>query len=163
MQQILYESIWFSDHTKFKHSMVQDWYNKGLRFIYDLFNESTGKLHTKETLEATFNIKMTFMCHVSLIRSLHESVRPASVAKITGPILPLRINIVLNYTNFPRLTYNTYIQRIESYITTRYQMYLDIKVNTWCFLTNPSEIRALVFALAKMSFTRHALKNLFQL
>ena len=35
--------------------MVQEWYNKGLKFIYDLFDESTGKLHTKETLEATFN------------------------------------------------------------------------------------------------------------
>lgn len=48
---MLSESLWFSDNTKFHRSIISSWYLKGIRFIGDLFNENTGILHTKETLE----------------------------------------------------------------------------------------------------------------
>ena len=84
VQQILSESLWFSDHTKFECSIIREWDRKGLRFIADLIDENTGQLHTKETLQDSFNIKMTFLCYRSLIRSLPNDVRVISETKLLG-------------------------------------------------------------------------------
>ena len=63
---LLSENIWYSDYTKFNRSIVHYWNAKGIRFLSDLISESTGKLHTKESLQETFGIKMTFLCFSSL-------------------------------------------------------------------------------------------------
>ena len=36
LAEMLYESIWFSDYTKFKLSVVNAWERKGIRFLADL-------------------------------------------------------------------------------------------------------------------------------
>ena len=74
-EEMLSESIWFSDYTKFTGSMIRSWHSRGIRFIYDLFDENTGRLHTKESLEKAYNIKMTFLCYTSLVRSLPDSIK----------------------------------------------------------------------------------------
>ena len=45
VEDILSESLWFSDHTKFKDKMIRQWDERGLRFINDTFNRTTGVLH----------------------------------------------------------------------------------------------------------------------
>ena len=35
--EILTESLWFSDHTGFAKSIINEWNTKGLRFVSDLF------------------------------------------------------------------------------------------------------------------------------
>ena len=109
LPQILSESIWFSDHTKYKCSIVSSWNKKGVRFLGDLINEDSGKLHTKESLENAFGIKMTFLCFHSLIKSLPGEIKSATEVKESGPIIPLKINLIMNHPNFSRLVYNTYI------------------------------------------------------
>ena len=53
VEDILSESLWFSDHTKFKDKMIRQWDERGLRFINDLFNRTTGVLHSKASLESS--------------------------------------------------------------------------------------------------------------
>ena len=106
--QILNESLWFSDHTKFKCSIIHEWNLKGLRHINDLVSETTGRVHTKESLEGTFGIRMTILCYTSLMRSLPESVKTTIQTKTSGPIIPLRMNLVMNHPNFTHFAYSTY-------------------------------------------------------
>ena len=110
MPQILSEAVWYSDYTKFKCSVVNSWNKKGIRFIADLVNEDSGQLHTKSSLENSFGIKMTFLCFSSLMRSLPDEVKCAVIDKKCGPIIPARMNLVMNHVNFPRFAYNTYIE-----------------------------------------------------
>ena len=83
--QILSESVWYSDHTKFKLSVINVWKRNGIRFLADLINEISGKLHTKESLENAFNIKMTFLCFSNLTRSLPDELKSAVIIKEHGP------------------------------------------------------------------------------
>ena len=117
MPHILTESIWFSDYTKFKCSIIHNWNKKGVRFVSDLVDENTGELHTKETLEKSYEIKMTFLCYESLVRSLPDCVKQVASTKALGPIIPLRMNLVMNHPNFPRLAYYTYLESRQSEIT----------------------------------------------
>ena len=110
MSQILSESIWFSDHTKFKCSIINDWNRKGIRFINDLIDVNSNKLHTKKGLEDSFNIKMTFLCFSSLMRSLPDELKSVEIVKESGPIMPLRMNLALNHPNFQRFAYNACIE-----------------------------------------------------
>ena len=108
--EILSECVWLSNYTKFKLSVINEWKTKGIRFLNDLVSEDTGQIHTKGSLENAYNIKMTFLCYNSIIRSLPEKVRLISVNKEIGPVLPLRINLVANHSNFPRLAYRAYVE-----------------------------------------------------
>ena len=110
MTEMLSESVWFSDYTKYKCSVVTNWNKKGIRFLADLINENSGKLHTKDSLENTFGIKMTFLCFHGLINSLPADLKAATVVKEPGPMIPLRTNLVMNHPNFSRLAYNTDIE-----------------------------------------------------
>ena len=114
--QILSESLWFSDHTRFSTSIIRQWYQKGFRFLADVINEDTGEIHTKQTLEDKYEIKMTFLCYSSLIRSLPDTVRSIATTKEYGPIIPLRLNLVMNHSRFSRLTYNTFLESKQSEI-----------------------------------------------
>ena len=106
VEDILSESLWFSDHTKFKDKMIRQWDERGLRFINDLFNRTTGVLHSKASLEKQFNLKLTFLCFESLIRSLPEKVRTYKAAKLISPGIPWIIQMVLSKNNFGHFAYD---------------------------------------------------------
>ena len=115
-EDILSEKIWFSDYTKFKNTIIKQWDEHGLRFISDLFDENTGRLHTKESVETKYNIKMTFLCYQSLIRSLPLRVKniPTPI-KINQPGVPKRIHTVLDHVHsFHRIAYKTYMDKINT-------------------------------------------------
>ena len=110
MPQILSETVWYSDYTKFNCTVVNSWNNKGIRFLADLVNENSGRLHTKSSLEEAYGIKMTFLCFSSLIRSLPDNMKHTAIAKEFGPVMPLRMNLIMNNANFSRFAYNTYTE-----------------------------------------------------
>ena len=110
MPEILSESLWFSDYSKFKYSVVNKWNKKGIRFLVDLVDENNGTLHTQETLEERFKIKMTFLCFASLIRSLPDCMKEITIVKELGPVMPLRMNLVMNHPDFTRLVYDTFLE-----------------------------------------------------
>ena len=60
---------------------------------------------------------MTFLCYESLVRSLPDCVKQVASTKALGPIIPLRMNLVMNHPNFPRLAYYTYLESRQSEIT----------------------------------------------
>lgn len=109
--EILSEMIWFSDHTKFTSSVIRNWQTKGIRFIIDLFDENTGLLHTKESLEQAYNIKMTYLCFTSLVRSLPDSIKSATFFKLQEPKIPTRLNMVINHPHFTRFAYNQLVKQ----------------------------------------------------
>ena len=111
VKEILSESMWYSDHTKFRDKMIRTWDKKGLRFIYDLFDNATGVLHTKESLEKHFNVKVTFLCFESLLRSLPLPVRQCKVANLPYPVIPWVIQTVLSKSNFGRFAYKIMIEK----------------------------------------------------
>ena len=115
--QILSETVWYSDYTKFKCSAVKSWNEKGIRFLADLVDENSGRLHTKSSLEETYGIKMTFLCFSSLMRSLPDNMKHAVIVRECGPIMPLRMNLIANHAKLSRLTYNTYIENKLTDIT----------------------------------------------
>ena len=111
VEDILSESLWFSDHTKFKDKMIRQWDGRGLRFINDLFNRTTGVLHSKATLEKQFNLKLTFMCFESLVRSFPEKVRTYKAAKLISPGIPWIIQMVLSKNNLGHFAYDMLVNK----------------------------------------------------
>ena len=111
--EILSERIWFNNYTKFKCSIINEWNEKGLRFIADLFDITTNQLQTKEILEETFKIKMTFLCYAGIISSLPNQLKTLRTCRVLGPIIPTRMNLALNNSNFTRLAYITYLKGRE--------------------------------------------------
>ena len=115
--QLLTEKLWFSDYTKFKKSIVKKWDEKGLRFIADLCNHETGRLLDRTSLCELFNIKMTYLCHLSLIRSLPAQVRASySVHKTPHPIIPFKITLLAKKSNVSRLAYREFIRNTSKQI-----------------------------------------------
>ena len=108
-QDILSESLWFSDYSKYKCSIVKDWDKKGVRFIADLFDENTRRIMTKEMLKEKFGIRMTVLCYASLIRSIPEDVK-SQKGNIPKPIIPTRMNMVLNQYKFSRFAYDAAVK-----------------------------------------------------
>ena len=107
---ILNESLWFSDHSKFSCTVVKNWNEKGLRFIADLIDEQTGRIMTREAVQDRFGIRMTILCYSSLVRSLPECVKHQSFDAIPKPIMPTRLNFILNHRKFSRYAYQTATQ-----------------------------------------------------
>ena len=108
--EILTEGLWFNDHAKFKCTIIKDWNNKGLRFIGDLLDESTGQLLTREGIKVKFGIGMTVLCYSSLLRSLPDCVKQQTSIMTPKPIIPLRMNLVMNHPNFTRFSYDTIVK-----------------------------------------------------
>ena len=112
--QVFTDKIWFSDHTKFKRGTVRDWDEKGLRFIADLYCKDSGTPLSYGALCSRFNIKMTFLCHSSLIRSIApytESLK--SICKAPYPIIPYKIALLAKRTNLSRLAYLKFIASLD--------------------------------------------------
>ena len=108
--QLLTEKIWFSDRTKFRKTIVKEWNNKGLRFIADLYCKKTGKMYNKSTLCKIFNIKMTFLCHSSLKKSISvNSQIGESTVRISQPIQPYKIALLARKSCISRIAYSEFI------------------------------------------------------
>ena len=107
---MLTESLWFSDYSKFKCSIVKDWNKRGLRFLADLIDEDTGQIMTRETLKTRYGIKMTFLCYTSLLKSLPEGMKQPTVIDVPKPIIPFRMNLVMNHPNFARFAYDISVE-----------------------------------------------------
>ena len=116
MPQLLSESMWFSDHTKYKCSIITDWNKKGIRFLTDLFDSDSGRMHSKTSLKDAYDIKVTFLCFSSLMKSLPDDMKSLVIEKEYGPIMPHRMNLVFNDTNISRLAYNVYVENKRSSI-----------------------------------------------
>ena len=109
---IMSESLWFSDYSKFKCSIVRDWDKKGVRFIADLIDENTGQLLTRNALQLRYGIKMTILCYTSLVKSLPNDIKHNSLTNVLAkPIIPTRLNLVLNENNFSRFAYDITVRR----------------------------------------------------
>ena len=107
---VLTENLWFSDYSKFQCTIVRAWNKKGLRFLADLLDESSGQLMLRDALKTKFGISMTVLCYSSLIRSLPECVRNQPTTAVPKPILPLRMSLVMNQPKFSRFAYNTFVE-----------------------------------------------------
>ena len=111
---LLTEKLWFSDNTKFKKSIVKDWNDKGLRFVADLFCKETGTPYSTNDLNALFNVKMTFLCHASLIKSISSFADLGdAVRKATFPILPYNISLMTRQAKISRIAYNHFITSLH--------------------------------------------------
>ena len=115
-QQIITEKLWFSDVSKFKKSIIKSWDTKGIRYVADLINNSTGILYSKSEIEQKYNVKMTFLCYSSLIRSLPDTVKTTNYkSKITHPIMPYRISLMYGSTKMSRLAYTKFQLSVKSH------------------------------------------------
>ena len=113
-EEILSETIWFSNHTGFPKSIIKQWNSKGLRFIKDLFNPFTGELYSREDIQEIFQIRMTFLCYERLIRKLPPDLCDYAKEKIENPNIPFRINAVMNNAKFAKFAYNTFLKTLAT-------------------------------------------------
>ena len=72
--EILSDKLWFSNNTKYEKTIVKQWNNNGLRFIADLFRNEDGRLHDREYISKSYNIKINFLSYISLVRSLPATI-----------------------------------------------------------------------------------------
>ena len=106
---ILTENLWFNDFAKFKYTIVKDWDRKGIRFLDDLVDDG-GHLLSREALQAKFGIRLTFLCYSSLVRSLSDKIKLEAEGSAVKPIIPLRMNLVMNEAKFTRVAYATLVK-----------------------------------------------------
>ena len=112
-EDIIREHLWFSDHTKFRKSIVRHWDNRGLRFIGDLFNTANGNILTREEIKTQYRISMTFLCYESLIRSLPQNVRNATRLTFERPNIPFKLQLFLNTPNINRYCYLLFVNKLR--------------------------------------------------
>ena len=110
--EILTESIWFSDHAGFPRSIIKEWDKRGLRFICDLFDPYSGCLYSKQDIKEIYNIEMTFLCYERLIRELPQSLRSSRERHIIAPNIPFKIQAVVNKEKFSKRAYETFIKAL---------------------------------------------------
>ena len=109
--EIITECIWFSDQTKYKTAIVKKWNEKGLRFIGDLYNSNTGAIYSKNELELTYGISMTFLCYTALIKSLPIKLQSkVNITNLRKPYIPYKVNIVMNQKKFSKTAYRSFVE-----------------------------------------------------
>ena len=109
-EEILSETIWFSDHTGFPKGIVKHWDKKGLRFICDLFCPNTGQLYTREEIREHFHIEMTFLCYERLVRKLPQSLLSSTERKVENPNIPYKIRTIMNANKFTKDAYSIFVK-----------------------------------------------------
>ena len=110
-ENILSESLWYSDYTKFKTTKISRWDMKGLRFIGDLFNPN-GKLLLREEIVEKYGASMTFLCYMSLIRSLPAEIKNRIYYSFTRPNIPYRMQLFLS-KNGTRHYYSLFVETLR--------------------------------------------------
>ena len=111
-ENILTESLWYSDYTKFKKTKIKRWDTKGLRFIGDLFNPN-GRLMSREEIKQKYDTSMTFLCYESLIRSLPADIKNRRRTSFARPNLPYRMQLFLSKTNGSRYYYSLFVEALR--------------------------------------------------
>ena len=107
--QIITEPLWFTNVSKFKNSIIKSWYRKGIRLVADLINNETGTFYSKQEIESIYNVKMTFLCYTSLIRSLPSIVKTTNYKlKRYHPILPYKVGLIHGKTKLSRVAYREF-------------------------------------------------------
>ena len=108
-ENILTEPLWFSDHTKFRTSIVQPWDDRGLRFIGDLLDTNNGNFLSREEIMDQYRISMTFLCHETLMRSLPNDVRNSTHIVFERPSIPFRLQLFLSNSHISRYCYSLFV------------------------------------------------------
>ena len=112
-KEILTESIWFSDWTKYSTSIVRRWDNRGLRFIGDLYNTESGTIFSRQELEINYKIQMSFLCYATLVRSLPQKLqKQVDKDYLRKPSIPFKIEMVQRHKKFSRTAYEVFIEKI---------------------------------------------------
>ena len=111
--EILSDKLWYSDYTKFKKSIVRNWDNKGLRFIADLFCKQTGEPLSRNCINETFGLNMTFLCYSSLIRSIPSHICRSSPKSIKYPVQPFKIALLGRNRNISRYAYKEFVNELR--------------------------------------------------
>ena len=112
-EDIIREPLWYPDFTKFRTTIVPQWERHGLRFIGDLFNKDSGNLLSREEIKLQYRISMSFLCYESLIRSLPQEVRNATLVSFERPNIPFRLQLFLNKHNIARYCYSPLINKLR--------------------------------------------------
>lgn len=112
-EQILSETIWFSDHTGFPKTIIREWDKKGLRFVCDLFSPSTNNLYSREDIKEHFGIRMTFLCYERLVRKLPKDVVTSTERKVDNPNIPFKIKAVMSKEKFTKHAYTTFVKSLR--------------------------------------------------
>ena len=111
-EELITESLWFSDWTKYQTTIVKRWDYRGLRFIGDLYDTETGQIYSKQQLENVYRIRLTFLCYTALVRSLPQRVRThVDKSHIKKPNIPYKIELVLSRRKFSKYAYNAFIEK----------------------------------------------------
>ena len=113
--QIITEKLWFTDISKFSSSIINSWDDKGIRYVADLINNKTGTFYSKSEIENIYNIKMTFLCYASLIRSLPNIVKKTNyTGKILYPLIPYKVGLMNGSIKMSRLAYKEFQESVRS-------------------------------------------------
>lgn len=127
-EQILTDTIWFSNFTRFQTSIVNKWNDKGLRFIGDLINVHTSQLYTLCELRHKYNVSMTFMCYQALKHSLPTNIRNSSnLPHFRLPTIPYQITLMGTKINLSRLAYREFVVALRD----KYQDAQQAWQNKW--------------------------------
>ena len=112
VDEVLSDKLWFSDNTRYTKTIINKWDRKGLRFISDLFSKEDGTLHTREYLSATYNVRMTFLCYTSMIRSIPAQLQHNvnNARKVVAPIFPYKIALLSKKVCTNRIAYASLVR-----------------------------------------------------
>ena len=91
---------------------MKDWDKKGLRFVTDLFCKQTGSLLTREQIACIYNVKMTFLCYTSLVKSIPAHVTRTNCemkASLALPVLPFKLALLAKKRHTSREVYSSLI------------------------------------------------------
>ena len=112
-KEILTESIWFSDCTKYGTIIVKRWDNRGLRFIGDLYNTESGVIYSRQELESKYKIETSVLCYATLVRSLPQRFqKQVDKEYLSKPNIPYKIEMVLRKKKFARIAYHVFVEKI---------------------------------------------------
>ena len=112
-EDILSDTIWFSNWTKYNTHIVRKWDKQGLRFISDLYDTNTGEVYSREGIQNVYGIKMTFLCYASLIRSIPQRLQEKTNANyIQNPNIPFKVLLAQDRRRFSKYAYNSFVEHL---------------------------------------------------
>ena len=109
-EELVTETIWFSDHAGFPKSIIKEWDRRGLRFICDLYNPLNGILYSLEDIKRIYKIRMTFLCYERLTHGLRQCLTSSEGRKANFPNIPFRILAVTSKEKFTKFAYDIYVK-----------------------------------------------------
>ena len=113
--EVITETLWFSDVSKFSNSIIKYWDSRGIRYVADLINNRTGMLYSKKEIEDIYNVRMTFLCYASLVRSLPNIIRTTNYkSKVIYPLIPYRISLAYGKMKISRKAYKEFQKSTQS-------------------------------------------------